>query len=375
MASIKVPLFVPDLDEAEEEAVLDCLKSKWLAMGPRCERFEAEFSAVSQSRHAVSVNSCTAALHLAIKVLDIGDGDEVIVPSLTFAATANAVVYCGASPVFVDVESEDDWTISPYAIEVALSEKTKAIVVMHYAGYPCDMDAITKIAARHSLPVIEDACHGLGGSIGGKPMGSVGEMGCFSFYSNKVMTTGEGGMLITNSTKLRDRLKRLRSHGMTAGAYDRMKGAMGYDIEEIGYNYRMDDIRASIGIVQLGRLEQSVLRRNELVNEYRERLKSIKGVSVPVHGDRGRPAHYIFPVLLDKGIDRDKVRATMLAAGVQTSIHYPPAHLFTHYRESAPELPVTEDVASRMITLPLYPQLEEQQVDLVCEALKAAIFP
>ena len=367
---IKVPLFVPDLGHAEKEAVIDCLESKWLAMGPRCEQFEGDFAALCGTRHAVSVNSCTAALHLAVKVLDIGEGDEVIVPSLTFAATANAVAYCGASPVFADITNADDWTISPDGIEAAISDRTKAVIVMHYGGYPCDMDAISQIAAKHGLPVIEDACHGLGGFINGRPMGSIGALGCFSFYSNKVMTTGEGGMLITDSLAFRERLVRLRSHGMTAGAYDRMKGAMGYDIDEIGYNYRMDDIRAAIGIAQLKRLEEAVKRRHELVRAYRSRLKQVEGVAVPLHGARGESAHYIFPILLDRGIDRDAVRSNMLAAGVQTSMHYPPAHLFTHYRATSPALPVTEEVASRMITLPLYPQLTEDGISIVCDALE-----
>ena len=370
---LAVPLFVPDLGEPESKAVLECLESEWLAMGPRCEAFESAFSSFLGSCYSVSVSSCTAALHLAVKVLDIGEGDEVIVPSLTFAATANAVAYCGATPVFADVKSVDDWTIDPDAIEALITENTKAIIVMHYGGFPCDMDRILEIVHKHSLLLIEDACHGLGGSINGQAMGTIGDIGCFSFYSNKVMTTGEGGMLVTNSAPTRERLVRLRSHGMTAGAYDRMKGAMGYDIEEIGYNYRLDDIRAAVGIAQLDRLKASVIKRRNLVSLYMDNLAKVEGVSVPLHGSRGEPAHYIFPILLDRGINREEVRNRMLMSGVQTSMHYPPAHLFSHYRKSSQKLPVTEDIAERLITLPLFPKLTETQVKTVCLKLDQAI--
>ena len=200
---IRVPLFVPDLGDAERKAVLECLDSGWVAMGPRCEELERLFEERLGVKHAITLNSCTAALHLANVLVDVKADDEVIVPSLTFAATANAVAFCGAKPVFADVASFDDWTISPADIERHISPKTRAIVVMHYGGFPSDMRAIMNIAEQRGIAVIEDACHGLGGSLDNRSMGAIGAIGCFSFYSNKVMTTGEGGLLTTDDDSSR----------------------------------------------------------------------------------------------------------------------------------------------------------------------------
>jgi dTDP-4-amino-4,6-dideoxygalactose transaminase len=370
---IRVPLFVPDIGDAERKAVLECLDSGWVAMGPRCEELERLFEERLGVKHAITLNSCTAALHLANVLVDVKADDEVIVPSLTFAATANAVAFCGARPVFADVASFDDWTISPADIERHISPKTRAIVVMHYGGFPSDMRAIMNIAEQRGIAVIEDACHGLGGSLDNRSMGAIGAIGCFSFYSNKVMTTGEGGLLTTDDDEFAERARRLRSHGMTANAIHRIRGAQGYDITEIGYNYRLDDIRASIGIAQVGRLDASLAARRQLVDRYRNNLKSVSGITVPLHGSRGEPAHYIFPVLVDDGISRDRVRAEMTARGVQTSVHYQPVHLFTHYGQSDKPLPFTESIASRAISLPLYPSMGAGSVDLVCEVLAESI--
>jgi dTDP-4-amino-4,6-dideoxygalactose transaminase len=370
---IRVPLFVPDLGEAERQAVLDCLNSGWIAMGPRCEQLERLFEKRLGVKHAITLSSCTAALHLANILVDVKAGDEVIVPSLTFAATANAVAFCGAKPVFVDVASLDDWTISPADIEHCITPKTRAVVVMHYGGFPCDMRAIMGIAQSRGIPVIEDACHGLGGSLDNRAMGSIGALGCFSFYSNKVMTTGEGGLLVTDDSALAERARRLRSHGMTANAIDRIRGAQGYDITELGHNYRLDDMRAAIGVAQEGRLDASLAQRRRLVERYRGNLASVKGIKVPRHGNRGEPAHYIFPVLVDDGVNRDRVRQEMNGRGVQTSIHYQPVHLFSHYRAASKTLPLTEAIASRAISLPLYPSMGTDTVDLVCSVLADSI--
>jgi dTDP-4-amino-4,6-dideoxygalactose transaminase len=370
---ITVPLFVPDLGEPEKQGLAAVIDSKWVAMGAVCEKFEARFAAELGVKHAVSVNNCTAALHLAYMLCDIGPGDEVIVPSLTFAATANAVAYTGAKPVFADIAGMDDWTIDPAAIEAAITPRTKAIAVMHYGGYPCDMKGIMAIADNAGIPVVEDACHGLGGDIDGKAMGTLGRSGCFSFYSNKVITTGEGGMIVTNDDAVAARGRRLRSHGMTALAYDRMRGAMGYDIAELGYNYRLDDIRGAVGLAQMDRLAGSITRRRHLVEVYRRGLAAVSGVSFPRHGGRGNPAHYILPVLLDEKLDRVAVRQIMLEYGVQTSVHYPASHSFSHYGGRTGVLPYTEAVSNRVLTLPLYPSLTDEQVGLVCSALAEAI--
>jgi len=369
---IDVPFFVPDFGVEEEEAVVAVLRSRWIAMGPQVEAFEARFAEVVGTRHAVALSSCTAALHLANAALDLGPGDEVIVPSLTFAATANAVVFTGARPIFADVTGPDDWTLSPQDVADKITPNTRAIIPMHYAGYPCDMAALQALADTHDLAVIEDACHGLGGTVEGRPMGAVGAMGCFSFYSNKVMTTGEGGMLTTDDDDIAQRIKCLRSHGQTKTAVDRMRGAMGYDITEVGYNYRLDDLRAAVGLVQVERLAESIRRRRALISHYRSRLDAIEGVVFPRHGERGEPAHYVLPIRLE-GVDRDAVRQAMAASGIQTSMHYPPVHHFRHYLPLGVSLPQTEAITASALSLPLYPSLTEGQVALVCDRLEAAI--
>jgi dTDP-4-amino-4,6-dideoxygalactose transaminase len=369
---IEIPFFVPDFGQAEEDAVVSVLRSGWIAMGPRVEAFEKAFAEVVGTRDAVALNSCTAALHLANILVDLGPGDEAIVPSLTFAATANAVAFTGARPVFADITSEDDWTLSPEDVSRRITPKTKAIVAMHYAGYPCDMKALSDVAESHGVALIEDACHGLGGTVDGQKMGSVGLMGCFSFYSNKIMTTGEGGMLTTDDLDLARRARALRSHGQTKTAVDRMRGAMGYDITEVGYNYRLDDLRASIGLVQLARLSQSVTNRRGLIDHYRARLDRIEGVRFPRHGGRGEAAHYILPIMVD-GVDRDGLRNAMAAQGIQTSMHYPPVHHFAHYRTESWDLPHTERVGESGLSLPLYPSLTQDQVDRVCDVLETSM--
>ena len=369
---IKVPFFVPDFDEREEQAVLDVLRSGWIAMGPSVEAFEKAFAKALGCRFAVALNSCTAALHIANIMAELGPGDEVIVPSLTFAATANAVHFTGATPIFADVVGPEDWTLCPDSVRARITPRTKAIVPMHYAGYPCDMDAFLHMADEHDLTIIEDACHGLGGSIGGKAMGTVGSMGCFSFYSNKIMTTGEGGMLTTDDEALAQPARAIRSHGQTKTAVDRMRGAMGYDITEVGYNYRLDDLRASIGLVQLERLSTSVTRRGELVALYKSELADVEQVHIPDHGGRGEPAHYILPACV-KGVDRDALRQAMTDDGIQTSMHYPPVHHFAHYIDTTLELPQTEWVGKNAFSLPLFPSMTKEQVGQVCDSIRRRI--
>jgi dTDP-4-amino-4,6-dideoxygalactose transaminase len=369
---IKVPFFVPDFDAREEKAVVDVLRSGWIAMGPEVEAFEKAFAAELKCRFAVALNSCTAALHIANVLVDLGPGDEVIVPSLTFAATANAVHFTGATPVFADVAGPEDWTLCPDSVRARITPRTKAIIPMHYAGYPSDMDAFMNLSKEHELAIIEDACHGLGGSVNGKSMGAVGVMGCFSFYSNKIMTTGEGGMLTTDDEALAQRARAIRSHGQTKTAVDRMRGAMGYDITEVGYNYRLDDLRASIGLVQLERLKHSVVRRTHLVSLYREQLADVEEVHIPTHGERGKPAHYILPACV-RGVDRNALRKAMAEDGVQTSMHYPPVHHFAHYLDPNLELPHTEWVGENALSLPLYPSMTESQVTQVCDSIRRCV--
>lgn len=371
--TVNVPLFEPLLGELEEAAVLRVLRSGWITAGPEVEAFEAEFAELVDRRHAVALSSCTAALHLACMTLDLRPGDEVIVPSLTFAATANAVHYTGATAVFADIVGEDDLCLDPADVADRVTPRTRAVMAMHYAGFPCDMAALRAICDDHGLVLLEDACHGLGGSIDGRPMGSIGRAACFSFYSNKTITTAEGGMLVTDDEALALRAKRLRSHGQTAVAIDRQRGARNYDIAEVGHNYRMDDLRAAIGRAQLSRLPSLLAERRSLVDMYHRELRDVSGVRVPAFGSRGSPANYLMPVLLLNG-ERESVRAGLAEVGVQTSVHYPPVHLFDHYRQtSESSLPRTESVAGRQLTLPLFPTMTAEQVIYVCRSLERCL--
>src|SRR5436190_3251654 len=367
-----IPLFAPDFGPEEDREVLEVLHAGWIAMGPKVEAFEKCFADFVGAPHAVAVNSATAALHLANVLLGLRPGDEVIVPSLTFAATVNAVRFVGATPVFADVSGPDDWTIGATEVARRMTRRTRAVVVMHYAGYACDMEGILAVCRDARVAVVEDACPGLGGTVAGRATGVLGDIGCFSFYSNKVMTTGEGGMLVTADPDRAKRARELRSHGMSATSIDRMRGAMGYEISELGWNYRLDDLRAAVGLAQLRRLPQALARRRALVERYRERLQGVEGIRFPRHGGRGTPAYYLVPILIESG-QRDKLRLATAGQELQTSLHYPPVHAFALYRELAATLPHTEWIAARTLTLPLYPSLTEAQVDRVCTVLTQAI--
>ena len=284
-----VPLFDPDLDEIEVEAVSAVIRSKWLTMGERTSEFEARFAAFCGVKHAIALNSATAALHIALMSAGIKPGDEVIVPSLTFVATANVIRYCGATPVFAEVESADEWNVSRRTLEAQLTPATRAVIVVHYAGYPCRMNEIAAFAREHGLVVVEDVAHAPGANLDGRAMGAWGDAGCFSFFSNKNMTTGEGGMLTTDRDDLAERARRLRSHGMTTLTLDRHKGhAFSYDVVDLGYNYRMTELNAALGLCQMDRLAGGNAARGRWVKRYRERLHGVAGIAVPFSATRGR---------------------------------------------------------------------------------------
>ncbi len=366
-----IPLFDIELEEADRTAITRVLDSRWLTMGQETIAFEEEFAAFVGVPHAVAVANCTAALHLCLRAFDIGPGDEVVCPSLTFCSGANVVIAQGADVSFVDVSSPDDLCLSPSDVEARITPRTKAIMVMHYAGYPCDMAALSAIAQKHDLWLIEDAAHAPGASLGGVSCGALADVGCFSFYSNKNMTTGEGGMITTADAGLASRLKLLRSHGMTTPTLDRHKGhAFSYDVTEPGFNYRIDELRAALGRAQLTRLTARNEERRELARRYRDGLASLP-VILPAFGKRGESCHHIQPVVLPAGTDREAFMTALKAKGIQTSIHYPPTHLFEWYRNRYPEvrLPVTEELASRLVTLPLYASMGALRVDRVCEAV------
>jgi len=373
----KIPLSDIDLTQEDRDEVNKILDEKWLSMGPRTEALEKDFADYTGARHAFGVANGTAALHLALEAAGIGPGDEVIVPSLTFVATANAVLYCGAEPVFADVTSADDLTISPEDVKGKMTEKTRAIIAMHYAGYPCDMGALGELAAENGLALIEDAAHALGMELDGIKAGELADVSCFSFFANKNIAVGEGGMVTTSNDDVAGLLRKLRSHGMTSLTWDRHQGkSLDYDVVDLGYNYRITELAAALARGQLRRLDANNARRGELTARYRELLAGVENVSVPFAEHRGSPSYHIMPVLLDKSVDAEGVRKAMHESGVQTSHHYPPVHLFTYYRElgcAEGSLPVTEDVAPRQVTLPLHPLMGDEDVDAVVGALKASL--
>ncbi|MFH2040855.1 MAG: DegT/DnrJ/EryC1/StrS family aminotransferase [Chloroflexota bacterium] len=376
----RVPLADLNFGPEEEAAVGAVIKSGWLSMGTVTQQFEQEFASFVGAKHTLAVTNATAALHLACLAVGIGPGDEVIVPSLTFVATANAVRYTGATPVFADVESLDWLNISPASIEACITERTRAILVVHYAGFACDMPAIQKIAEKHYLVVLEDSAHAIGSELDGRKLGTWGSIGCYSFFSNKNMTTGEGGMLATDDDVLAEKLRILRSHGMTSLSWDRHQGhAYSYDVVDLGYNYRIDEMRSALGRVQLGKLPAGNLRRKELTGLYRELFTElVSHISLPFAEERGTSCYHILPALLPEGTDRIHFMESLKLQGIQTSIHYPPVHHFSIYQEDWQErgvpLPVTEAVSSRQVTLPLYPTMRDEQVHWVVQAVKQALY-
>ncbi len=371
-----IPLFNLNFDENEAKAAYETIKSGWISTGPKCAELEQMFVDMWNVKYAVSVTNCTDALHLCCLVCGVGPGDEVLCPSLTFAASANCIRYAGATPVFCDIVGPDHINIDPEDIKKKITSKTKAIVVVHMAGYPAKMDEIMAIAKEHNLKVIEDACHGPLSEYKGKKLGTIGDCAAFSFFSNKNISTGEGGMFISNNEELANKARLMRSHGMTTMSYQRASGhATAYDIVELGYNFRLDDIRASIAIEQLKKLPGDLEKRILVRKRYVENLSKIKGVVVPFADCSEFTSNYIMPVVLTQGTkeERDAIREKIHAAGIQTSVHYPAIHKFSIYKDYGAILPQTEYVTDHEITLPMYAALTMEQVDFICETVNKAI--
>ena len=374
--SYRIPLFDLNFDEREVQAAADTIRSGWISTGPKNELLEQLFREQWAVPYAVSVTNCTSALHLCALVCGLGPGDEVLVPSLTFAASVNSIRYVGATPVFCDIVGPAHLNIDPAEMARKITPRTKAVVVVHMAGYPARMDEILALAARHGLKVIEDACHGPLSEWHGRKLGTLGDCAAFSFFSNKNISTGEGGLFMPRHPEMAEKARLLRSHGMTTLSYQRASGhATTYDILALGYNYRMDDIRAAIAIEQLKKLPDDLARRAVVRRRYEERLAVVKGVTLPFAGNREFVSNYIMPVVLDEGdaAFRDAVRERLHAAGIQTSVHYPAVHRFSIYREEPAVLPKTEFVTDHEITLPMYAALMEEQIDFIVNTLDKAI--
>jgi dTDP-4-amino-4,6-dideoxygalactose transaminase len=371
-ATWKVPLSDLLVDEEIRRAIDDAARSGWWSMGPRVEEFEAAFASFVGSRNAIAASSGTAALHLALLAANCGPGDEVVLPSLNFVAAANIVTHTGARPVFCDILGPLDLNLDPMRLERSLTSSTKAILVLHYGGYCCDADAVLDLAGRYGLVVIEDAAHAPGASWKGRMCGTLGEIGCFSFFSNKNLPIGEGGMVVTDDDDLASRVRLLRSHGMTTLTWARHQGhASSYDVVAPGYNYRLDEVRAAIGLVQLRRLEASNRARGRIVAYYRNELDGVNGLAMPFgERDSETSAHHLAVLLLPRAELQAALRRHLSDRGIQSSLHYPPIHRFSQYaHRTRGKLPVTEDVSDRLVTLPLFPHMREEQVELVVGAI------
>ncbi len=374
----RVPLFEPHFGPIEQEAVLQPLRSQWITMGETTARLEAEFARRCGVSHAIAINNCTAALHLAMIGAGVGPGDEVIVPTLTFVATANAVKYVGAEPVFCDSAGPHNLNIDVEQVAERITPRTRAIIAVHYAGFPVDMPRLLRLANDRGIVVVEDCAHALFSTLQGRACGSWGITGCFSFFGNKNITCGEGGMITTDDDALAARLKNLRSHGMTSVTLDRFKGrAFSYDVIAHGYNYRMEDLRSAVALAQLGRLDGFLAERQRIRDLYCDLLGDSPVVIPDFDWKRiSRPGdfvgHHIMPVILPEGTDRPRIIERLREAGVQSSLHYPPVHRFSAFAGRGGGtigLSRTEALSDRELTLPMYPTMTNEQVHLVCSSL------
>ena len=360
------------------DAVARTIASGWWSMGPCVAEFEDAFADFCGTQHALAVANGTAALHLALLAVDCGPSDEVVVPSLNFVAAANAIAHTGATPVFCDIRGENDLNLDPADVDAAVTTRTKAILVLHYGGFPCDLRSVAAIAERNGLVLIEDAAHAPGSRYGDRFCGAIGRIGCFSLFSNKNLPVGEGGMIVTDDDELAARIRLLRSHGMTTLTWDREQGhAHSYDVVARGFNYRLDEVRAALGLVQLRRIHDENRQRARIARRYADALDGVRGIVMPFADRIGDESfsHHLAVVVLPSDEVRDEARAELASRGIQTSVHYPPIHHFSSYGDLATRRPLrrTDAVAGRLLTLPLFAHLSDEQVDLVVDTLLANV--
>lgn len=377
-----VPFCIPFITKDEIDEVVDTLRSGWISTGPKTVKFEENFREYIGTKYSVSVNSCTAALHLALCAYDIKQGDEVITSPYTFVATAEAIIYTGAKPVFVDIH-QDTLNIDPTKIEKAITPRTKAIIPVHIAGHPCEMDEIMKIAKKHNLIVIEDAAHATGTYYKGRKIGNIGDITCFSFYATKNLTTGEGGMITTNDKEIAEKVKLLRLHGMSRDAWKRYdkEGSWYYEILTNGYKYNISDIHSALGIQQLKNFNKMQKMRGKCVTTYNKAFSKIKELQIPVKKDYAtEPAYhlYIIQIVLELlKIDRNKFIELLRAENIGTGVHFTPLHLMPFYKQNygfkKGDFPNAECAYKRVISLPLYPGLTSENIEYVIEKVKEIV--
>jgi dTDP-4-amino-4,6-dideoxygalactose transaminase len=380
MRTTFLPYCLPSIGEEEIAEVVDSLRNGWLTTGPKVRRFEEEFAAYTGARCAIAVSSCTAALHVALAALGIGPGDEVIVPTMTFCATANVVVHLGATPVLADVG--EDFQITPEAIERAITPRTRAVIPVHYGGDACDMDEILDLARRHRIRVIEDAAHAAGATYRSRKIGVHGDAVCFSFYATKNLTTGEGGMVTTGDPDLASRIRCLSLHGMSHDAWKRYSkaGSWRYEVLEPGFKCNMGDIQAALGIHQLRRLDEFSGSRRSIAHRYRQALSGIPGLILPKEtAGRGHVFH-LYPVRIDQrqtGVTRDEFIERLRSLNIGTSVHFIPLHRHPAFRDRygyRPEsFPVAERLFEGLVSLPLYPGMCEADVKDVIQAVELTL--
>ncbi len=381
MSTQRVPFFQPEIGEEEIASVVETLRSGWLTTGPRTKEFERQFAARLGVPHAIAVNSATAALHLAIDALGIGPGDEVLVPTMTFTATAEVVVHRGARPVLVDCQG-DTLNIDPERLAQAITPLTKAIIPVHYGGQPCDMDAIGALARQHGIPVIEDAAHALPAAYRGRPVGTISEVTCFSFYANKTITTGEGGMITTANSELAERMTVRSLHGMSKDAWKRFsaEGSWYYEVIYPGYKYNLTDIASSLGIHQLAKCDTFWEGRQRCALGYQDRLGDLEEIVLPRAAPHVQHSWHLYVIQIRPErlrISRNELIQQLGAAGIGTSVHYVPLHMHPWYRDTyglqPDDFPMAKAAYERIISLPIFPRMTDDQVDYVCATLRRLI--
>jgi len=364
-----IQVFKPSFDEEEWLALREPLETGWVGLGPKTKEFEEKFAAYVGVRHAIGMNSCTAALHLAMMVMGV-EGGEVISPSLTFVATNHAILYNGGIPVFADVE-EDTFNIDPEDVRRKVTDRTKAIVAFHYGGQACRMNEILKIAREHNLKVIEDAAHSSGGSYRGEMLGALGDVGCFSFQAIQNLSTGEGGMVTTDDDEAAERIRRLRWMGISKATWDRREGgqyAWQYTVDEVGFKYHMNDLTAAIGLVQFRKLGAGNRRRAEITQRYDEAFGDIPWLKLRAKNEDAQSSHHNYVVRVK---DRDTLMDHLAARGIETGVHYYPNHLYPVYARFRTRLEVTERIWKELVTLPLYPGMTDGEVKQVVEGVRS----
>ena len=376
-----LPFHVPEIDDEDIDAVVSVMRSGWLTTGAKARQFEQEFAAKVGARYAVALNSCTAALHLALEAIGLQEGDEVLVPTMTFAATAEVVTYFKAKPVLIDC-LPTTLNMDPELIERAITPRTKAVIPVHFAGQPCEMGSILEIARRHDLRVIEDAAHAFPASYKGKAIGSIGDYTCFSFYATKNITTGEGGMVTTDDPDQADRIRRMSLHGLSRDAWKRYtnQGSWYYDIVAPGFKYNLTDMAAALGLTQLHKAERFWKTRERYAALYAEEFRDLPEITPLMIHDDVQHAWHLYVIQLD--LDRLRISRQTFIEGLQQkqigcSVHFIPLHLHPYYREtghySRADFPVASQAFDRMVSLPLYSKMSEEDVHRTIQAVRELI--